>query len=204
MSQQSETRASGKAAGRCAADRRTVLLIGYGNTSRRDDGVAGHILMRLRERLGLAPIVLEDDVWLSDDGEIIIEEPPEGYPRIKMVLLHQLAPELGELVSRFDRVVFVDAHVKGATTVGGCHWEPVHLQAIDPAYQSGMVTHHLKPAAVLALAQSLYGRRPQGYVLSVLGHDFDFGDELSEPTSRLADEAVSKLKDLLCAASAME
>ena len=179
------------------SDCRKALLVAYGNMSRRDDGVAGHILARLRQRLGLAPRELENDVRTSAAGEIITEDGPEGYPRLQMILLHQLAPELGETLAGFELVVFLDAHVAGATTSEGIPWDVVHLQKIDAGYQTSMVTHHLKPAAVLALCRTLYGCEPQAYVLSVLGHDFDFGETLSDATSRLADKAVERLDGVL-------
>ena len=177
--------------------RSRALLVAYGNLSRRDDGVAGHIVSRLRRRLGLAELELENDVRVSEDGEVITEDGPEGYPRMQMILLHQLAPELGETLASFDLVVFLDAHVQGATTPEGDLWEDVHLQRIDAGLQTSMVTHHLKPAAVLALSRTLYGSEPEAYVLSVLGHDFNFGETLSDATSRLADEAVERLDAVL-------
>ena len=46
-----------------------------------------------------------------------------------------------------------------------------------------MMGHHLKPGVVVALAESLYGHRPEAFLLSVLGNDFDFGEALSPQTS---------------------
>jgi hydrogenase maturation protease len=155
-----------------------ALIIGYGNISRRDDSVAMHIIRRLRDRLGMPE-------WQGES------EPNETDENPATIFLHQLAPELAEGIAHYDLVVFVDAHVEG---VG---WEPVHRQEITPAYRANMVTHHLKPDSVLAFCRSLYGRCPKGYIVSVLGHDFDFGEELSPATSALADEAVEGLVDLL-------
>ena len=137
-----------KKKGNDPAARSKALLVAYGNLSRRDDGVAGHIVSRLRRRLGLAERELENDVRVSESGEVITEDGPEGHPRMQMILLHQLAPELGETLASFDLVVFLDAHVEGATTPEGDLWEDVHLQRIDAGLQTSMVTHHLKPAAI--------------------------------------------------------
>jgi len=158
-----------------------VLIIGYGNLSRRDDGVAYHAIARLRQRLNLPPYEQVEDEILDGEADLV------------MLLLHQLAAELVETLKDFDTVVFVDAHVQAAD------WEPVHWQEIVPAYQPSLVTHHLRPAALLALCTSLYGRTPQGYVLSILGHDFDFGDELAPDTSARCDQAVNRLMELLAA-----
>jgi hydrogenase maturation protease len=152
-----------------------LLLIGYGNMSRRDDGVAFHVLERLRQRLGLpsSSADAEEAVWIED--------------RLSIMQLHQLTPELAEELVQYSDVVFIDAHVEGVD------WEPVHWQSISPAYRSSMVSHHLNPTSLLALCETLYGCHPAGYVLSVLGIDFDFGDQLSPETSARADRAVLRL-----------
>lgn len=156
-----------------------VLLVAYGNASRRDDGVAFHILWRLRARLGLAP-----------DWEEDVEEVVEGR-RVRMIALHQLAPELAETLAAYDQVVFLDAHV------GAVGWEAVQWAEIKPIYEPGMVGHHLKPTVVLALCHTLYGAAPEGHTLSVEGRDFDFGEELSSQTSSWADVAVECLLGFL-------
>jgi hydrogenase maturation protease len=160
-----------------AEQTKSVLLIGFGNVSRRDDGVALHILRRLRERLDL-PV---DDVYADASGN----EP------LSMIYVHQLAPELSQTTSEYDTVVFIDAHVQGLG------WEPVHWRELSPALSASLTAHQLKPESVLALSESLFGHAPRGYVLSVLGHDFDFGQELSPETASLAGHAVQKLYDLL-------
>jgi hydrogenase maturation protease len=159
----------------------SLLLVGYGNSSRRDDGVAEHILQRLLVALGLDPDSLAD------------EDEDEQRPGLRAILVHQLAPELAELAWRYDTLVFLDAHVAG---VG---WEPVEWQAIEPAIQGGMSGHHLKPGVILSLCETLYGQRPEAYMLSVLGHNFDFGETLTDETSALADQAVEKLLGLVAA-----
>jgi hydrogenase maturation protease len=61
----------------------TVLVIGYGNALRGDDGVGCEVARRLEERAL-----------------------PDG---ITVVSVHQLLPELAEPISRAARVIFIDA-----------------------------------------------------------------------------------------------
>jgi hydrogenase maturation protease len=164
---------------------RSILIIGYGNLSRRDDGVAYHIVERLGARLGRGA---EQTALVSVPSFETEAELAEG---LCVILTHQLAPELAESLAECDLVVFVDAHVEGAG------WAPVHWQEVTPAYQSSLVGHHLKPASVVALTESLYGHSPRAYVLSVLGTDFDFGEGLSAGTSERADLAVERLLALV-------
>jgi Ni,Fe-hydrogenase maturation factor len=137
-------------------------------------------MRRVRGRLG----------W--PDGDLDLEsDPAEADGPLVTCFVHQLAPEMAEALTRYSLVVFVDAHVEGAG------WEPVHLQEVEPVLTANMISHHLRPASLLALCASLYGRCPRGYLLTVLGHDFDFGEELAPDTSRRADEAVERLLALL-------
>ncbi len=166
----------------------SILIVAYGNLSRRDDGVAFHLVRRLRDALGLP----EGE---NVPGEAIDDDYAEWSDRLAVACLHQLAPEIADIVSQRDIVVFVDAHVSG---IG---WQPVEWRKLPPEYHSGMVSHHLKPDAVLALCHSLYGRCPQGYVLSIEGSDFDFGETLSPSTAALLDQAMGHLVALLRAES---
>ncbi len=156
----------------------SLLLVGYGNTSRRDDGVAAFILQSLLARLGL------DVDRIADDAEVDVSA------GLKVLFLHQLAPELAQLIAEYGTVVFVDAHVDSAG------WEPFSWRSVEPSMDAGMVGHHLKPGMLLALAESLYGNRPETFLLSVQGHDFDFGEELSDETLPLAEQAIDCLFDL--------
>jgi hydrogenase maturation protease len=60
-----------------------VLIIGYGNPLRGDDGFGFRAAQRLRSEI--------------DD------------PQVEIVAMHQLTPELMEPLSRTDRAIFIDA-----------------------------------------------------------------------------------------------
>ncbi len=154
---------------------RNTLLIAYGNPSRKDDGAAFHILLKLRELLHLDPLPLLE----LTDGELI--------PGLHVVYTQQLVPEMSETLAEMDTAVFLDAHVAGTD------WPSIHWQEITPRLQTGMVSHHFKPDTLLAWSVSLYGKAPQAFVLSVLGNDFDFGYDLSPETMLLVDKAVHVL-----------
>lgn len=65
-----------------------VLIVGYGNPLRGDDGLGWHAARRLSENMR------------REDVEILT--------------CHQLTPELAERLSRVDRVIFIDAACTGA------------------------------------------------------------------------------------------
>jgi hydrogenase maturation protease len=151
-----------------------TLVIGYGNPSRRDDGVGLAVVNGLRERLGHTSHVEGEDVYNQ-----------LGSP-LDILFLQQLMPELTETLAGYDRVWFVDAHV-------GLIPELVRRVALRPSFDPASVSHHLKPEALLALAGQLYGRAPEGELFSVRGFNFDFGDGLSAETAEGARQVVVEL-----------
>lgn len=156
-----------------------ALVLGFGNLYRRDDGVGRAVVNGVRERLGRAPLVGLDDGF----DEL-------GYP-VDVVVLHQLVPELAEMIAGYDRVIFVDAHAADLL-------EPLREEWIVPAYRSSsFVSHQTHPATMLELAEKLYGRAPEGVMLSLRGHDFDFGEGLSPETTALVPLAVEQVLGLL-------
>ena len=155
-----------------------TLVIGFCNVYRRDDGVAFAILNAVRERLGRSPLGMEDDGF--DDLEHDTDT----------MLLHQLVPELAEFVAPYDLVLFVDAHV-------GSIPEPIREEELDACYKSATVSHQLHPCTLLALSPELHGHQPRGVLLSVLGHDFEFGEGLSPETSTLVPQAAERILALI-------
>jgi hydrogenase maturation protease len=64
-----------------------IIVIGYGNPSRSDDGLGWHAAKRLSEE--------------------------SSSSQLEILTLHQLTPDLAEPLSRAARVVFIDASVEG-------------------------------------------------------------------------------------------
>lgn len=151
-----------------------ILIVGFGNQYRRDDGVGPYVINLVRAALGRPPF---DPL---DDGFDTLGE------AVDTIVLHQLVPELAETFKDYDRLIFVDAHVGNLP-------ESIREERLDAAYTQPFVSHQFHPSTVLALAQQLYGRAPQTVLLSIRGHDFDFGEGLSPETEALAQEAAARI-----------
>lgn len=160
------------------AERQRTLIIGYGNPYRRDDGVAWHIINAIRERTGQEPLAREDD------GE------DQLGAAVDTLMLHQLLPELAPLLKDYAQAVFVDAHA-------GSIPEDVRVIAVEEEYGFQAVTHHMSPGMMLRLAREVGGAAPRGWLVSVRGADFDFGEELSAPCRAFAAEAVERILEFL-------
>ncbi len=59
------------------------------------------------------------------------------------------------------------------------------------------MSHALGPAAVLAVAASLYGRTPEAWLLAVRGHSFALGEGLTEAGERDLGLALDFLEAFL-------
>jgi hydrogenase maturation protease len=79
------------------AERAALLVIGYGNELRSDDGVGARVAATVAE-------------W--------------RMPGVHAIVCHQLTPELAEPIAAADSVVFVDASLNGEISVGLCKIEP--------------------------------------------------------------------------------
>ncbi len=151
-----------------------VLVIGYGNPSRQDDGVGLAVVNGLRMRAGATPLDEGDDGF-DDLGR-----------DMDTLFLQQLSPELAETLIDYGHVVLVDAHF-------GIYPELVHHEHLDPSHEAAIVSHHFKPGTLLSLAEQLYGRAPTGELISVRGYAFDFTSELSPETARGVAEVIDEL-----------
>jgi hydrogenase maturation protease len=157
-----------------------ALIIGYGNPSRRDDGVGLAVVNGLRQRLGKAPFDEGDDGYNELGGAV------------DTLFLQQLMPELAETLAGYDHVWFVDAHL-------GVYPELVRRTALVAQYGLASVSHHLGPETLLALTQQLYGRAPAGELVSIRGFDFDFGNNLSAQTAEGVRQVIEDLGQVLIA-----
>jgi len=146
-----------------------VLILGYGNSLRRDDG-AGLLLAKKLEKL-----------WLDAGAEV------------ECVLVPQLTPDLAEGISRqgLDSVVFVDARV----AAGPPDDLKIRLQPLEPAQMPQSLGHHSDPGSLLLIARDLFGRVPTAWLVTVPGVDFGLGESLS-PVAKEALEHIPSCLNL--------
>ena len=151
-----------------------VLILGYGNPDRQDDGVGYQALIQVAERLGrhkpddpyeaLVPQGLNPDLWFD----------------------LQLKPEMAEDLGRYDQIFFIDAHT--GSVPDEISWRELHGE-----FQTSPLTHHLTPESCLSLCETLYGKKPGAALISIRGYEFGFTDELSQPTKALLAQVVDRI-----------
>lgn len=149
-----------------------ILLIGFGNTFRRDDGAGPALAGMVKER---AP---------RND--------------IRVITPHQLGPELAEEMAapEVSAVLFMDAAAaaSGDHLSCACDVEPRVLDC-DPC--SSCFGHHFTPSVLLTYAKFLYGMHPPAWLISIPAYDFEFGEGFSHETEQMLVLALEKAVDLL-------
>jgi len=121
-----------------------VLLIGYGNPGRRDDGL-GPALAKKLESIELSNVTIDSDYQLNIEHA------------------HDLAA--------FDIVIFADATLSQSTDK--IKAPPYTFQQIEAGNPSSFSTHSVSPQAVLRLAVDLFGAKTKAYILGIVGYQFE-------------------------------
>jgi hydrogenase maturation protease len=147
-----------------------VLVIGYGNALRSDDGVGWH-----------AAALLADDRRLAG---------------VEVLALHQLTPELALDMSRASLVILVDASAEGPP--GAIIVRPLEGEDVGAAGGGGGATsHHVGPGVLLAVARDLYGAAPDAFVVSVGTATMELGEELSPPVAAALPAIADAVAELI-------
>jgi hydrogenase maturation protease len=146
----------------------TVLLIGYGNPLRGDDGLGHRVIDAL--------------------GEVLGPNTP-----VKMLKMLQLDVVLAGQLADQKLIVFVDAAANHAAAAP----VSVVPLSVDPMPALSLASHALTPTALVALTHWLYGRSPRAALVAITGHDFSFGSTLSAAAEALIPEAVRAILAIL-------
>ncbi|RPJ73040.1 MAG: hydrogenase maturation protease [Desulfobacteraceae bacterium] len=154
-------------------------VIGIGNPDRGDDGVARHVIDRLRAELGVAPLD-ESETGLGASG-----------PGTALIFVRQLVPELVMDLGECDRMVFLDAHVPSEPR------EIVCTRIAPEARFASRLTHCLPPEGFLWLLAAAAGRRPESFLVSLRGECFDLARGLSPAAAGLVAPAAELVLSLI-------
>lgn len=142
-----------------------VLIIGYGNVLREDDG-AGY---RAAEEL---------QPYYRDD------------PGVTVIASHQLLPEMAPDIARSGLVVFLDA--SSAEEPGQISQSRIQPQSCGAAF-----THQVTPAALLSLAERLYGYAPEAIAITLAGWSFQVRDKLSRRAQMLLPVLIAQARSVV-------
>lgn len=132
-----------------------TLVLGIGNSGRQDDGLGWKFIDFLKEK------AIED---------------------MELDYRYQLQIEDAELMSHYDRVVFVDA-TKEPTTEG------FYLRPCSREAWMEMNSHSLHPETVTLLCSSIYGKDPECLILGIEGKQWELKTGLSSEANQNLERA---------------
>ncbi len=128
-----------------------VLIYGYGNPGRRDDGLG----VKMTEMV---------EQWVK----------AHELNQIEVDSNYQLNIEDAEKVAAYDLVIFVDASQEEELT-------NFKLSNVEPNEEKVEFTMHaVSPAYILHLTQKLFRKTPETRLLSIRGYRWEFEEGLSD------------------------
>ncbi len=148
-----------------------ILIIGYGNSLRQDDG-AGLILAQQLEQLCHT-----------------LNRPAER------ISVQQLVPELALDIAAagVQAVIFADTHAAAGPNPA----PQIQITPLSAANVSPSVGHHLSPEVLLLYADRLFGKQLPAWLVTVPGIAFDHGEAISRFTQTALANAHDPILNLL-------
>jgi len=150
------------------ADHKPVLLLGYGNPSRGDDGLGPALLEMIEadRRQGRAPDIFDT---LTD---------------------YQLQIEHALDMQKRQLVVFIDATLSATA--------PFDYSLLEPCRDNSYTSHAMSPAALLAVYEQVCGEPlPDAYLLGISAYQFDLGTSITAQAREHLGKARNFLRELL-------
>ncbi len=145
-----------------------ILIYGYGNPGRQDDGLGARFVELV-------------DQWIKD----------EKLEHISTDCNYQLNIEDAAVIAEYDIVIFIDASVVEDI-------EQYRLETVEPNDAAIEFTMHaVSTAFVVDLCRKMYGKTPKVLVLHIKSYEFDFKEELTNKAAENMLAAFDFMKGYL-------
>ena len=139
-----------------------VLIIGYGNPLRGDDGVGWRV---------------------AEEAAAVLPDPP-----VSVLTVQLLTPELADPISRSDLLILIDAAAEGPPGEVRCF--PIAAGSAAAA-SLAIGTHEVTLDRLLGMAQELFGHCPPAYMVTIAGESFEVSEALTPIVEAAVPEAVA-------------
>lgn len=143
-----------------------ILIYGYGNPGRQDDGLGAQFIEHL-------------DQWINIQKLNFID----------LDCNYQLNVEDAAQIHAYDTVIFVDASVD--ERVQDFLFEPLEINQQTMSF----TTHAASPGYVAYLCKQMFQHAPQCYLLHIKGYTFDFAEGLSPQAQENLQKAFNFLTE---------
>jgi Ni,Fe-hydrogenase maturation factor len=161
-------------------------VIGYGNDLRGDDAVGPRVAQAVA-------------AW--------------DLPGVCGLAVHQLTPELAEILAAAALAIFVDARVPAPSATTSVASPPclalaavaperedveqIKVHLLEPSGVDTAIGHTGDPSVLLAFAAALYGRYPSAWSITIPAQSFAFGADLSPAAERGLTAALRQIRELI-------
>jgi hydrogenase maturation protease len=144
---------------------RRILVVGLGNPYRGDDGIG---------------------IRAAEEFEAMNQD-----PTVEVMAAQELLPELAEIISHIDLLVFLDARA------GGVPGSIEVSEVKPPELGSGVFLHTLTMETLLSTARALFGHAPKAVLISLAGESFEFASHLSPEIEAALPFFLKRIKGVI-------
>jgi hydrogenase maturation protease len=127
-----------------------ILVYGYGNPGRQDDGM-GVILAEMLEQ------------WAKENG----------YANIEVETNYQLNIEDSDIISDKDFVLFIDASMEQIEDI-------IYTKVTPDNSSIEFTMHAVSTSFILDMCNKLYGKSPETYLLHIKGYEWELAEGITE------------------------
>lgn len=144
-----------------------ILIYGYGNPGRQDDGLAAELIQKAEH-------------W-ADQNQVA---------HITLDANYQLQVEDITVMHDKDLLIFVDASMEEQIT-------DFAFTVIEPDSQATFSMHAVAPAYLLDLCQKIYGTHPPAFLLHIRGYEWELDGKITPHASANLEKAWHALQYII-------
>lgn len=144
-----------------------ILIYGYGNPGRQDDGVGVLFAEQLNE-------------WVKNNE----------IKNIDFDSNYQLNIEDAETISSYDTVFFVDASTKKEIN-------NFEISSIKPNTDVSFTMHAVSPGFILNLCSEISKNCPEAFIIEIRGYEWEFQKSLDKRTQSNLQKTLEFAKNIL-------
>jgi hydrogenase maturation protease len=142
-----------------------VLIVGYGNPLRGDDGIGWVAAQKLGQKF-------------------------KNDSRVGSLAVHQLTPELADPISKVELVLFIDAAEGQPPGHLCCTFITPQPRRSN---QAQSMTHDFDPPRLLTMARTVYGCCPQAMLFTIAGQEFAHRESLTRTVELACERLVDQI-----------
>ena len=149
------------------ASKPKILIYGYGNPGRQDDGLGAAFIAAIEK-------------WAAE----------QKVENIVLDTNYQLNIEDAHLISAYDKVIFVDATIEPIESYS-------FTKVIPSDAKVEFTMHAVSPAFVVDLCQKIFGNTPEAWLLHLKGYQWEFEERLSDQAKENLSAALNFFYEII-------